>query len=278
MPLRADQDSLSRSFGRDVIYFLDPEINDPLNGGNTWIHPYPVKPFLIQQPGQGYFPEGRAREGSSADWFFWLIVVALSLVAFTRFFFEKRLKVVISSIFSRSSSFQATRERSITQHQSFYILALVFVIACILLIYQIILYFDPSGGKGVAGLLLTVQVFAAWIVYFLFKVLFVRLSGIIFRNSSVSSEYIQNIFLYNIVTGIILVPVLLLLAYVEAGVFLYTALGVLVIMMILRFIRGMLIGLSDTKFSLFHLILYLCTLEILPILFIAKFAEIYFLS
>jgi hypothetical protein len=99
-----------------------------------------------------------------------------------------------------------------------------------------------------------------------------------FKNKETAKEYIQNILIYNLVTGIILLPLLLLIIYTYHELFLYMAGGLILIMIFLRFIRGVAIGLSDTKFSLFHLFLYLCTLEILPIIVAAKFLSKYFFS
>jgi hypothetical protein len=60
--------------------------------------------------------------------------------------------------------------------------------------------------------------------------------------------------------------------------FLYLAGFMAVVIIGMRFVRGLTIGLSDPKFSLFHLFLYLCTLEILPLAFAAKFFSKYFFS
>jgi len=99
-----------------------------------------------------------------------------------------------------------------------------------------------------------------------------------FKNTETAKEYIQNILIYNLVLGILLLPLLLLIVYTYHELFLYIAGGLVLIMIFLRFMRGVAIGLSDPKFSLFHLFLYLCTLEILPLVVAAKFLSKYFFS
>jgi hypothetical protein len=51
---------------------------------------------------------------------------------------------------------------------------------------------------------------------------------------------------------------------------LYIAICIVFLLFIYRFFRGLSIGTGNTKFSLFHLFLYLCTLEILPYMIVAK--------
>jgi len=104
------------------------------------------------------------------------------------------------------------------------------------------------------------------------------LISVTFKNIDTAKEYIQNILIYNLVLGILLLPLLLLIIYTYHELFLFIAGGLAIFILGLRFIRGIAIGLSDSKFSLIHLFLYLCTLEILPLAFAAKFLSKYFFS
>ena len=117
-----------------------------------------------------------------------------------------------------------------------------------------------------------------YVAFSLVKILVIWLISVTFKNKETAKEYIQNILIYNLVTGILLLPLLLLIIYTYHEMFLYLAGGLVLIMIFLRFIRGIAIGLSDSKFSLIHLFLYLCTLEILPLLVAAKFLSKYFFS
>lgn len=269
-------DSLSHSFHRDLVDYLMPEWTDPFNGQNTHISHYPVKPFILVSP-QAAPGQGEARSAHSADWVFWMVLLAFILLTFTRFFYERRFKLMVSAVFSRNAARQATGERSIFQHQSFVLILMAALISGALFIYQGLRFFNADAMEGIQGIWLALQIFGGWLAYYLLKVFLIRTSGIIFRNKAISSEYIQNIFIFSLFTGVILLPLTLLATYLSPAPFLYTALAILAIIMVIRFIRGFLIGLSDPKFSVFHLFLYLCTLEILPVVFIAKFAELYFL-
>ena len=272
-----ETDSLSHSFYRDLVGYLDPEHTDPFNGQNTHILHYPVKQFVLTEP-QASPGEGNLRESFQADWTFWLLFSAFALLTFTRYLYERRFKLVVSAVFSASAARQATGEKSIIHHQSFIFLLIVAGISGLLFVYEVIRFFNGDTAYGIQGIWMTLQICGAWMAWFLLRIFLVRTSGMIFRNQGISSEYIQNMFIFNIFSGVVLLPLLLLITYVNPEPFLYIALIFLSLMMLVRFARGFLIGLTDTKFSIFHLFLYLCTLEILPVLFIAKFAEKYFLE
>jgi hypothetical protein len=218
------------------------------------------------------------RSGYSADWIFWIILGGIFLLTLTKFYYEKRLGLLASSVFSRSSANLLIRDSNILRHQSFIYLFFIYLISITLLLHQAFRYADPGTSSSWRELLLYLEIVGAFIAFFLMKITLVRLSGFIFRNTDTATEYIQNMFIFNLFGGIILLPMLLLISYSGTPVFLFIAVGSLVILMFLRFIRGFVVGLSDHKFSLFHLFLYLCTLEILPVVILLKFADKYFFS
>jgi hypothetical protein len=233
--------------------------------------------FLFPSPiGEGFNP--MIRTVHSSDWIFMVILTGFLLLTITRFYYEKRLGLLTSAVFSRTSANLLIRESHVMRHQSFIYLIIIYLISITLLLYQSFRYFDPGAAASWQDALLYLEITGAFIAFFIIKITLIRLTGFIFKNPDTASEYIQNIFIFNLFGGIILLPLLLMIGFGSARAFLYAAFGIMALLMILRFIRGFFIGLSDHKFSLFHLFLYLCTLEILPVLIIAKFADKYFFS
>jgi len=212
------------------------------------------------------------------DWIFWLIFAGFVLLTITKFYYEKRIGLLFTSVFSRSSLTILTREGSLWRHQSFIPLLIIYITSITLFLFEVTEYYNPGSSTGLSGLLLFVEIVGAYLLLFSLKVLVIRMTGWIFRNQQIAFEYTQNIFIINIFGGIILLPLILLINYSIPEVFIFIASGLLAILMLYRFVRGIAIGLSDAKFSLFHLFLYLCTLEILPLVIIAKFVSKYFFS
>ena len=91
-----------------------------------------------------------------------------------------------------------------------------------------------------------------------------------FSTGEHSRDLLMNMHLYNLFTGIVLLPLLPLMAYAQPLVFFYISLIIIGLIYFFRFLRLGFVGIRFEKFSVFHLILYLCTLEILPLIVLAK--------
>ena len=90
------------------------------------------------------------------------------------------------------------------------------------------------------------------------------------------AEYNFTIFLVNQFLGIVLVLVIIFIAYGSrsfANVFVYAGAALFVAAFILRVGKGLSAVLGSREATLFYLILYLCTLEILPLLIGIKLFE-----
>ena len=261
--------------GRSVSEFLDPGMAEfwhrPSSG------PEVPLPFLHTHHGNMVIQPLDATFQQQSTWAFWFILAGFFILTLTRFYYEKRLKLFGLSIFKRSAALQLIRESPVHGHQSFIPLLGIYIISITLLIYEA-MEITSGTSEGLNSLLLFAGFLGIYIVVFLLKILVIWIISIIFKNPGTAAEYIQTILIYNLVLGIIMLPLLLVMTFTLRDIILYVAFGIALLLMGLRFIRGIAIGLSDTNFSLIHLFLYLCTLEILPIAFAAKFLSKYFFS
>lgn len=268
-------DSLIYSPGRSVSTYLDPGLweqwqGNPGSAGSSF-------PFLYTAQKNWTF-NPHLLDSIKNDWIFWVLLAGFIALTFTRFYHARRLKMLGSSVFKHSAALQLIREGPVHAHRSFLLLVVIYVVSMTLLIQQTGEFFSPGSSQGILSLLTYLQFLAFYLAFILLKFLVIWLTGIIFKNVDTAREYIQNILIYNVVQGILLLPLLVLIIYIYPQVFLYITLSIILIMIILRFIRGIMIGLSDPKFTLFHLFMYLCTLEILPLAFAAKIVSKYFFS
>lgn len=100
----------------------------------------------------------------------------------------------------------------------------------------------------------------------------VRIFGWTFNNRHCASDVILNLRVSGIVLGLSISPLVLALFFVTAsaiGMLFHVILALLVILLIFRFIRLIKI-LYGYKVSILYMILYLCGLEIVPILVLYK--------
>lgn len=111
------------------------------------------------------------------------------------------------------------------------------------------------------------------LMFLLFRFLFISVSGFIFKTFDMASH--QNR-LYNSLDrglGLFLLPVLLFSLYGNQLLFLSLSILTVSLFIVSRWVFTIVIGIRITKFSWFHIILYLCTLEIIPILILIKVLE-----
>lgn len=111
------------------------------------------------------------------------------------------------------------------------------------------------------------------IIFILFRYFYIKLSGFIFQTFDMA---IQQNRLYNSLDkglGLISLPLLLFSIYSDSKFYLFLSVIVFVLFLVSRWIFTMVIGIRISKFSWFHIILYLCTLEIIPIILLLKMLE-----
>ncbi len=237
--------------------YLFQKINGPENGflGNNFIY---KEPRLIQPT--NWIPP---------DWFFYLILVCLILVAFIQIFFPRRFRMIIRTAFSWSYSNQLSREGNIFKERISVVLMAVNLITMSALIYILFAVFTNLDDYFTSfRLYLYILVLAS--LYWGFKFLTTSILGDIFNNKTQSGEIQLSNLLINIFTGLTILLFLMPILYSNTRIFLYTTLFFMLIILIIKILRGFIIGLSQPKFSVLHLFLYLCTLEILPLLLIMK--------
>ena len=108
---------------------------------------------------------------------------------------------------------------------------------------------------------------------YLFKYLFLWFSGWLFGQTEAIGNYSFIVFLTNKVMGVFLIPAILLLAFSPAAVqdLAYNgAIIIIIILFIYRYLVSFSIIRASLKVSAFHFFLYLCAVEVLPLLLIYK--------
>lgn len=154
------------------------------------------------------------------------------------------------------------------------LLDLLFCFSAAFFLYQTMVYmhWDSQIKHFSPALTITVIAVSIGIIYGI-RFLLLRMSGWVFQMPEAMNHYSFNIFLFNRILGIILLPFSIIIAF-GAGlwvqiVFLF-AIIITIGMYLFRFIRSRQVFSQFLKFSKFHFILYLCASEILPIAIIIK--------
>jgi len=136
----------------------------------------------------------------------------------------------------------------------------------------IFLIFRQYSGvpAGLSNLSFTAIIFAGLFLYQFIKSAFVFASGIIFDTREYARQYQLNIMIFNYLIGVILFPIVIIALYWDNTISLITGIIITSLLLLYQLLRGIMTGISNKSYNLFYLFLYLCTLEILPLLLIYK--------
>ncbi len=208
------------------------------------------------------------REIISNEWITILIVLCISILAFTKAAFSNRfndfLWVIGSSKYLKVYS---KKQKFIDQFEGF--LFLNFIISFSL--FFIIL--DNTFFESIAfSISFFIKLLIGIGAIILIKVLLERLIGSIFEIDSLIDSYIFQKTNYKNYIGLVLLPinVLLIFAVQPTKTILYFVIGVLLIINLVGFITSFKMHQKLILNNLFYFILYLCALEIAPYIILYK--------
>ena len=235
----------------------------------------PVQPeqvvLLTEEPPkpQVILPERRI-ERDTPDWEIAVFILALVLLGSIRLFFNKYLGQLLNSTVSYITASRMFRERSLgTVYASLRLDIMFNIIAGVFIFHALQVFGIQLYPVDIISYLV---VLAGVFVYFGIKKTIYYIQGHISRTLPETLEFIYNMNVYNRVTGLFLLPLSLIVAFtplVEPRWVIFAGLAIAGFLYLLLIFRGITI-LIRKHFSIFYLILYLCTLEILPLLFIYK--------
>lgn len=201
--------------------------------------------------------------------FLFLCLAALSLVKFNAF---PRLLRVIQSTFSRQVLQQLEREESGFFRNYSFILNVFFILNVSFLVFKI---------NSIYGYVLEDSSYLLQYLFFLgiiSLVVFFKLSMnqvlIVFTGErKLITEYNVSSRLVDQAFGIVLFPWVVLMQFSTLNplIFIWGALLVLAFSILLKWYRGVIIGLIDQRIGILQIFSYFCGLEILPVFVLVKF-------
>lgn len=215
---------------------------------------------------------------SDSDWLLGVFILCLILVAMARVLYSRRLSQVLKAFISPRSVNQISREGNISKESISFLFSAVFFISLSVFIYEALGFYFVDRFTYVPGYLLFALILSGLLLFYILKKGLIRIIGYIFHTKQETRDYQLNTLIFNIITGLFLLPVSFLIYYLpdyHANFVFIFSFVILAFTVIYRAIRSFLIGISLSKFSVFYLFVYLCIVEILPILIILKVVKSY---
>lgn len=204
----------------------------------------------------------------SVDGVFWLLLLVLVVFAYLRTVKSKRLTQLGESFFSTRFVSQMLREEGVLRSD-----VNLLMLFSSLIVISISLSFIPVHLSWFNLQNESFGVVFGWMFLlslglFIVKNILVKLSNWFFTSANYSQEYIFNSFQFTQAFGLLLFPLVLLHLYtgvINAFWFYWIAFFVGGVMYLGRIVKLVYLAMNSTNFSLVYIILYLCTLEILPL-------------
>ncbi len=247
----------------DTTFGINNDVNIPVRVVNVQLQE--------SQPENKSSSKHEQHHTKIASWQTLLLLFCLFLVAFVKAFSNSRFKQSTKALFSYSVAQEITREEKVFFHRANLIFTTICIITSSLLIGQINLTIQPFSYENSPLYFLTIAGFIT--VMFCVKFLFSKILFFVFNDSSISTEYTFNIALFNSFFGISLLPVITIVYFTTLDfttILTYIALPLLIIFLVMRVVRLFTIGISKGV-SYIYIFLYICTLEILPLVVLFRF-------
>lgn len=206
------------------------------------------------------------------DWFLGIFLLVTVFFIWIRIFYSKFFATLANALVSFQGSAKLFRERNVLVHRVSIVLDAVYILVMSVFLFEFAVHFKIAKAE-ISAFNLFLIFLNAIIFYTLLRRVILRMTGFLFLNQSVFSEYLHNTFVINKGVGIALFPVVIMAQYLPYPLISSVLIFGMIIYLaafIYKSLRGYQIIIRK-DILLFYLILYLCTLEILPLLLGYKF-------
>lgn len=257
-------DSLTSN--KDTIYGIKTEQNIPYRKLTTKFH----EKTTTHKSEKSIDFEPFFRVKQIEGWQTGLVVLGFFLVAFVKAFNSSRFNQSLKALFSYTVSQEVTREEKVFFHRANLLLTLNYLVSTTLFVYYFSAKLNLAFKEPIVNYLFLLLIF---VVLYSTKYLFARILFFIFNNTSLSIEYIFNVSLFNNFLGVLLLPSLGFIYFSDIStsiVLNYFAIPSILISFIFRVIRLFVLG-NNKGISYLYIFLYICTLEILPLVVLFRF-------
>lgn len=193
------------------------------------------------------------------------------VIALVKWLDPNRFSLFLSGIFSETyNSRYAQREFGLLSRFNTLMSIVAYTIFTVLFIQ--IINKQPDANMYLSGYGLLLLVFFAVLLFFSLQSLLLLMLGVLFNNKAIITEFFFNKVYARNYSALIILPFLLLAVYgfFGQGIFLSIAFYVFVVAYVLGLLRALYITLTKYTAKRYYIILYLCALEIAPVMFIVK--------
>ena len=207
-------------------------------------------------------------------WYFIYLFLLIGLLAWIMLYYGNILTQTVQAATNFQVANKMFKNNSLLQNQLdgalylFYFLSMAFMLYYIELRISLFPY-------DLQGALLFLFNLALLIALFLGRVVLHNIAGILFNRIRIIREYLYNMFIFNKLSGLVVLPLLFLLVYTKGmlqSLIFWTSVFVLSSIVVMRLIRAVVFSYRK-EVLIFYMFLYLCALEIIPLVLLYRWLE-----
>lgn len=206
------------------------------------------------------------------SWQSLMLLLTVLLFGLAKAFSANRFKQTYKSLFNYRVAQEICSEEKVFFHRVNVLLTVIYILVTALLIYEVRMMLNIVGAQELDWSFYPITILFLLAINF-GKLIFSKVLSFIYNTPDLVVDYVYTVSLFNGLTGVILIPVLSLMYFTSLDFIFsitYLVLPLLCIVFISRLLR--LFVISDSKgVSYFYIFLYICTLEILPLVVMLKF-------
>jgi len=205
------------------------------------------------------------------EWKFWLLLTLLAMLAWIRFGYTKEFDDQFAAFRSWGMNQQLLRELGVGAPFGVVLLNIFSITVISFYVFLLIQHFTYIFVQP--GWLVMTATFILVFAFFILRYLLLKSIEVITTRGKELRLYIFYELQLNRVIGIFLFPLVILMEFSNPPVSLYAmylSFVVIAALLIIRFIKGFNLGISYFGKHAIHFLLYICALEIAPILIVVR--------
>src|SRR4030042_5712315 len=270
--LNESRDHVAEAEREELLSWKTPEnfakeIFSPYTGSTVVYHSFTTDTVVplseMKQKESTFFK----RLQTNTDWIFWTYIIIALLFVWIQVFYRKYFNNLFNSSINYHMSSKLFKEKNILVKRVSVVLNFIYAVSVSLVIFKFIQYLGFKSDTF-DRFSLFLFILNMVILYSMLKLIVQKIIGYVFSRIEQINDYLHNVYVYNKILGIVLLPLSFAAFYTQnriTEILLLITIVFFLFSVLFKIIRGFQIIIKNDVFILYT-ILYLCTLEILPIM------------
>ena len=237
---------------------------------------------VMDKPATGHFLQQKevffnfiTRPQDFSDWITVFFLGLLLLLTLIWYFFPERVFRLLSREGSKHKLKYSDNQFAKPGVFLYSLYLLTFISTISAFVFLLINNWFPKliTSYSISFLMLGIPVVIA--IYYLLRFFLIYFFGFLFQTTDLASKQIRENFRIDLIQSFLLIPILIVISNTSYTYILYAGLFLIAMVVGYKWMLTIIIGLKSSKISLYHNILYLCALEITPVIVLLKLFENY---